>query len=72
MEGAVAGTDGVPGEAEARGSGDAVEAVVFDGSAEGVEEAMLDVALELEGVEVVGAGDLLIGGGVRRRPRSSS
>ena len=34
VEGLGAGADGVPGEAEARGSGDAVEFVVFDGAAE--------------------------------------
>ena len=44
-------------------AGDAVELVVFDGSAEGVEEAVLDVALDLEGVEVVGALDDLVDGG---------
>ncbi len=38
------------------------EFVLFDGSAEGVEEAVLDVALDLEGVEVVGALDDLVEG----------
>ena len=55
-----AGADGDVGEAEARGSGDAVEVVLFDASAEGVEEAVLDVTLKLEGVLVVGALDLLV------------
>ena len=61
-EGVGAGTDRVVGEADARGSGDADELVLFDGAAEGVEEAVEDVALELEGVEVVGAFDDLVGG----------
>ena len=73
-----AGADGNVGEADARGSGDAVEVVLFDGSAEGVEEAVLDVALELEGVLVVGALDRLdleevgIDEGCRARSRSGS
>src|SRR3982074_3252133 len=53
VEGMRAWADGVVGEAEAWGSGDAVDFVVFDRAAEGVEEAVLDVALNLEGVEVV-------------------
>ena len=62
VEGLGAGADGVVGEADAWGSGDADEFVLFDGSAEGVEEAVLDVALDLEGVEVVGALDDLVDG----------
>ena len=60
VEVARAGADGNVGEADARGSGDAVEVVLFDASAEGVEDAVLDVALELQGVLVVGALGLLV------------
>src|SRR5271170_1897062 len=64
VEGFVAGADGVVGEADAWVSGDAVEFVVFECAASGVEEAVLDVALDLEGVEVVGAFDDLVPNGV--------
>ncbi len=59
-----AGTDGNVGEADARGSGDAVEVVLLDAAAEGVEDAVHDVTLELQGVLVVGALDglVLVGG----------
>jgi hypothetical protein len=52
-EGAMAGADGVVGEPEAWVAGDADELVVFGCAASGVEEAVFDVALDLEGVEVV-------------------
>ncbi len=66
VEGLYGGTEGVVGQAEAGSSGDAEELVVDDGAAEGVEEALLDVALDLEGVEVVGALDdlVLLGSGI--------
>ncbi len=51
----VARADGIVGEAEAWCSEDAEEFVVFAGAAAGVEETVFDVALDLEGVEVVGA-----------------
>ena len=59
MEELVAGTNRNPGEAEARCSCGSVEIVALDGSAERVEEPIEEVALELEGVLVVGALDLL-------------
>ncbi len=62
VEGLGAGADGVPAEADAWGAGDSGELVVLGRAAEGVEEAMFDVALKLEGVEVVGALDDLIAG----------
>ena len=43
-----AGADGDPGEAEAGCSGDAVEVVFLDRSAEGEEEAVFEVGGELE------------------------
>ncbi len=62
-EDAMAGTNGDVGEAETRGSGSAVEMVAFDGTAEGVKDAMMEVALELERVEEVGAAGLLVEAG---------
>ncbi len=55
VEGAAGGTDGDVGEADAGLAGDAVEMVLLDGAAEGVEEAVPDVALDLGVVFEVGA-----------------
>ena len=57
VKGLVAGAYGIVGEAETWGSGDADEFIVLGGAPGGVKDAVLDVALDLEGVEVVGALD---------------
>ena len=55
-----AGANCLVGQAEARRTSDAIQFVVFDSATEGVEDAVLDVALNLEGIEVVSALDFLI------------